>query len=283
MFYLFLAIIFSAIIPILMQYANQNKVKDEVVLTFNYLIAFLFSLFLSLFSVDRYHYFLDNSKELLYLILIGIVAGGCYYAAFYFYQKAVRENGVALAIAIGKMGIIIPMLLSLILWKNIPSSIQFLGILLSLTAIAIININLKEIKGHKIRKSLLYFFVIGGLGDFFNKLFEVVVGSFAADLFLLVVFTSALLFSLKNTLKVKRLNKKSILFGMAVGIPNMLTALFFIKSLASINATVAFPLYSGGAIMLSMLWSLLFFREKLKSKEIIGIVMILVSLILVNF
>jgi len=42
-------------------------------------------------------------------------------------------------------------------------------------------------------------------------------------------------------------------------------------------------MYSGGAIMLSMLWSMFAFGEKLKMKEIAGIIMILLALVLINF
>ena len=282
MFNLSLAIIFSAMIPVLMKYAHQQGLEEEVILTFNYLIAIIFSGFFTFFGIDKYRYFLTHFQTLALLIVIGIIAGIFYFGAFYFYQKAVKENGVALAIAIGKMGIVIPMLLSLILWKNLPNVFQFWGIVLSLLAIAIININPKAMHNVKIKKSLLYFFIIGGLGDFFNKLFEVAVGSFATDLFLLVVFTAALIASLPNTLKLKKLKPKAIAYGLAVGIPNMLTALFFIRALGEINATVAFPLYSGGAIMLSMIWSLIFFAEKLKFKEGLGILMILIALVLIN-
>ena len=193
-----------------------------------------------------------------------------------------KDNGVSLSVAVGKMGIIIPMLLSLFLWKEMPVIIQWIGIIISIFAIGIINISPKDFKGAKFNTSLLLFFVIGGLGDFFNKLFQVSVGSAYTDLFLAVVFGAALVASLFMTIKHNNITKMSILFGIMVGLPNMLTAFYLIKALSKMNATVVFPMYSGGAIMLSMIWSMFAFGEKLRLKEIVGIIMILLALVLTN-
>lgn len=280
---LILAIIFSAMIPVLLKYAHKRDLADEVILTFNYVIALIFSLILMLLKIDSYKILLHQNNNLTALITIGLLTGLAYYGAFYFYQKSVKDNGVSLSIAVGKMGIIIPMLLSLFLWKEIPEIIQWIGIIISMVAIGVINISPKDFKGSKFKTSLLLFFVIGGLGDFFNKLFQVSVGSVYKDLFLAVVFGAALFASIFMTIKHKNITKMSILFGIMVGIPNMLTAFYLIKALSKMNATVVFPMYSGGAIMLSMLWSMFAFGEKLKLKEIVGIVMIILALVLINF
>jgi drug/metabolite transporter (DMT)-like permease len=282
MFDLLLAIIFSAMIPVLMKYAHNRNLADEVILTFNYLIALSVSIIFTLLKQENYIDLFSDSKSIIILIAVGIVTGLMYYNAFYFYQKSVRDNGVSLSIAVGKMGIVIPMILSLILWHEIPTQLQWVGILMSMVAIGIINIKPKEFKGVQIKTSLLMFFIIGGLGDFFNKLFEVNVGAQYTDLFLVMVFGTALIASLYNTIKLKNITKLSVVYGVAVGIPNMLTAFFLISALGMMNATVVFPLYSGGAIMLSMLWSMFAFSEKLKRKDVVSIAMIFIALILIN-
>lgn len=282
MFDLILAIIFSAMIPIILKIAHRKYLNDEVILTFNYVVATIISLVFFVVKYSEYQGILHRSNSLIQLIIIGIITGCFYYGAFYFYQKSVKDNGVSLSIAVGKMGIIIPMLLSLILWKEFPTIIQWIGISVSVIAIGIINIKPKDFKHLDFKTSLLLFFIIGGLGDFSNKLFEVVVGSNAKELFLVIVFLSAFLASLYKTIKNNSITKKSIAFGFFVGIPNMLTAYFLIKALGVMNATVVFPLYSGGAIMLSMLWSLLAFKERLMAKDYVGILLIITALVLIN-
>lgn len=233
-------------------------------------------------KLEKYIDLFSNLKSIIILLAVGIVTGLMFYYAFYFYQKSVRDNGVSLSIAVGKMGIVIPMILSLILWHEIPAPLQWVGILMSMVAIGIINIKSNDFKGAKIKTSLLMFFIIGGLGDFFNKLFEVYVGAQYTDLFLVVVFSTALIASIDNTIKHKNITKQSVVYGFVVGIPNMLTAFFLISALGMMNATVVFPIYSGGVIMLSMLWSMFAFSEKLKQKDVVSIAMIFIALILIN-
>lgn len=282
MFDLLLAIIFSAMIPVLMKYAHKKNLADEVILTFNYLIAITVSLLFTFRKLDVYTGLFSDSKSLLILLSVGVLTGLMYYFAFYFYQKSVRDNGVSISIAVGKMGIVIPMILSLILWREMPEALQWLGIALSMIAIIIINVKQSDFKGAQIKTSLLLFFIIGGLGDFFNKLFEVNVGAQYSDLFLVVVFATALLSSLYSTIKQKNISKLSIVYGIAVGVPNMLTAFFLISALSMMNATVVFPLYSGGAIMISMIWSMFAFNEQLKAKDAFAVALIFIALILIN-
>ena len=47
---LILAIIFSAMIPVLLKYAHRRGLADEVILSFNYVIALIFSLGLMMFK-----------------------------------------------------------------------------------------------------------------------------------------------------------------------------------------------------------------------------------------
>jgi len=50
-----------------------------------------------------------------------------------------------------------------------------------------------------------------------------------------------------------------------------------------LKAAFAFPLGCGGAIMLSMVWRLFAFGERLMKKEIAGLAFILIALVLINF
>lgn len=279
---LLIAVVFSAMIPIILKYAHKRALAEEVILSCNYMVASLVSLCFVLLEPKGWLNEIESSQMFL-LILIGIVVGLLFYGAFYFYQKSVRDNGVSISIAVGKMGIVIPMFLSLVLWKEIPSPIQWLGIVLSLGAILLINVNKNSIKGSRIRISLILFFLIGGMGDFGNKFFEMTVGVDYSSLFLLVVFISAFVASMFETLKKASVDKLSVVYGMAVGIPNMLTAYFLIRALALMKAAVVFPLYSGGAIVISMIYSLIVLKEKLLKKEILAIGIILIALIMVQW
>ncbi len=281
MIYLFIAIITSAMIPIMMKHAHRYAIDDAVILTFNYVLATLMSFIFLMRHLSDYHSFFQTGPLLITLIL-GVFQGLLFYGAFYFYQRSVRENGIAVSIAAGKMGILIPMFLSFVLWHEIPTSLQWVAIVVSLFAIGLISIKPSSIEKVPLNTSLILFFLIGGFGDFSNKLFETTIGSEYADFFLTIVFASALLFSSINTFRHGRITRTGIAFGFMTGLPNMLTALFFILALSHINALVAFPSYSGGAIMISSLYGLIIFKERLSAKNLVGILLILGSLVLIN-
>jgi len=97
----------------LLKYAHKQNLADEVILTFNYVIALIFRLSVMIININSYKVLLRQGNDIITLIMIGLLTGLAYYGAFYFYQKSVKDNGVFLSIAVGKMGIIIPMLLSL--------------------------------------------------------------------------------------------------------------------------------------------------------------------------
>ena len=279
---LILAILFSAIIPILLNYAHRNRLSDEVVLTFNYTLAVIISFIMTMTNRSTYGLLFEDSLQVIILTVIGIITGLMFYGSFYYYQKSVKDHGVALSIAVGKMGVILPLLLSLVIWKELPTPNQWLGILISIIAIGLISIHPSKFQHSPLKISLLFFLIMNGLGDFFNNLFESTVGASYKDLFLCVVFGCALLASSIPTIKQKQINGKSVFFGFAIGLPNMLTTYFFINALSQLKDAVVFPLYSGGAIFLTSLWGILVFHERLKIKEAIGMIFILIALILIN-
>ena len=71
-------------------------------------------------------------------------------------------------------------------------------------------------------------------------------------------------------------------FGVLLGVPNFLSSLFLLKALASVPGVIAFPSYSVATILVVAMAGLLFFREKLARKQIIGAVLICIALVLLN-
>ncbi|WP_066496821.1 SMR family transporter [Abyssisolibacter fermentans] len=288
MTYLLLAIICSAIIPNIFRFGEQHDINQPVVITVNYAFASLILLITLLFS-GLGQYIMDlgkisiNEHSVFLAIIIGIITGIFYYGGFYYYQKSVFMSGPSIATAFGKIGIIIPMILSIIIWKEVPNIIQWFGVVISLGAILIMAINLKEIKLNDIHVVLIFLFLFTGLGSFTNKVFQKYCMIQHNQIFLWVLFTTALVISLKETRMVKEKKKWDYYIGMMVGIPNILSSYFLIQALNNLTAVVVFPLLSGGTIIGASLISAVVFKERLKSKEYIGIGMMIVAVMLINY
>lgn len=216
-------------------------------------------------------------------IAIGIPAGLVFFLAFIFYQLSVRNSGVGLAGAFAKLGILVPMALSLVIWLEIPRSIQWVGMALAVGSIVLVNV--KSLRGwtRSIRPALLMLFLLGGLAEFSNKIFQKYGDVDYRLIFLLSTFGVALLFSLGTTLA-KRLpvQSRDVVTGLAVGVPNLFSSFFLIQALDQLKAAVVFPVFAAGTIVVINVLGLLFFGERLSRREQAAVAMTIVALVLIN-
>ena len=294
----------SASIAMILKFSETKNFNRYAVTSMNYVVAFSISLALSSlgsseglsfsipvmlkefssFSVAK----LSVPGSFTWAILIGLIGGVLYFLGFIFIQKSIKINGVGITGAVSKIGILIPMLLSLFLWKEIPNTIQTLGIVVAISAIVLINISFKDIKNLKgFNYIIILLFFIAGFAEFSNKIFEKYAIQEHKSFYLFTVFFSAfwisLFFTIKQFRKGVKITKSDIFTGILVGIPNMFASYFLIMSFEYYKATVAFPIYSSGSILLISIGGVVLFRERLKIKEVVAIFMIIAAVVLMGF
>lgn len=303
MFYLMLAILCSSSIALIFKYSESKNINRYALATSNYFIAFVLSLIMSLmrefpiiekpsiegFNSEFNKIVLNNegifsaSSSLVWAALCGIIFGFFFFFSFIYYQKSIKDNGAGISSAFYKMGILIPMIFSVVLWKEIPTTLQWFGILLSLFSIMLVNISFDKDNPTKINISLLLLFFLGGMTDFSNKIFQKYAILDYKSIFLFFVFFTAFIISLICTTKDgKKITKKDLLTGAAVGIPNLFASFFLILSLNTLNTSVVYPVFSAGTIVIVNILSFVIFREKLMLKQKISIAITIVSLIIIN-
>ena len=218
-------------------------------------------------------------------VIVGISAGILYYLGFIYLQKAVKESGVSLAGSFSRMGILVPMVLSVLLFRELPSSLQWVGICLALFSILLANIDLSRPAGFLsgFQPVLIMLFMIVGLAEFSNKVFQKYGVLEAKSLFLFFVFTTALLISIWKTIrKGERPKFSNIITGFVVGVPNFFASFFLILALSRLQTAVVFPLYSALTIVLISLSGWILFGEKLKKRERFAVTLTVAALVLVN-
>jgi drug/metabolite transporter (DMT)-like permease len=289
MFTLFLAILSSATIALLFKISEGGQFNRYRVTSANYFAAFLTSLFFYL--TEAHTQPLDQrimTLDWLSVLGIGIPAGICFFLSFVFYQISVKDNGASLSAMFGKLGILLPMFISVILWHEMPTIVQTIGILIAIVAMLLVNYQPKALDYLTERtgkSSLILLFATGGMAEFSNKLFQKFGYPEDKNFFLFVVFFVAFLcssiFSVFSTQQSLRSLKHDILMGFAVGIPNLLSSYFLINALEVVPATIAFPAYSSGSIVLVTIGSVLFFKEKFSRRSFIGLTLTLFALLLI--
>jgi len=302
MIHLLLAIICSTSIALILKHGEEKNHSRYVILSMNYIMATVISLSLviskDLFksfsgaSIDNLlrqleighggaEGFLSPQGTALWALLIGIPTGVLYFLGFYYYQRSVRESGVGMAGSYAKMGILVPMILSMLFWREFPGGLQWVGMILALSAIAMVNLNVgsKNIFS-SIKPVLLLLFLACGISEFTNKLYQRYGMLEMKDLFLFFLFATALLISVFKVRRKPRRNE--ILTGLTVGIPNFFASFFLINALARIPASVVFPSYSAGSIALICIGGRVLFGERLSRRELTAVITAMVALLLIN-
>ena len=226
------------------------------VTSFNYLAASLVSIIIigssdqricllpSIFTMEELSSIILLPTEItgpggsnLWALIVGVPAGVFFFLAFIYYQKGIRENGAGLAGAFSKIGILIPMSVSIVLWNEIPTLIQSIGIALSLISILLVNLSPEKLSFDKLRLTLLGLFLFSGLAEFSNKVFQKYGLIEDKLVFLFFVFFTAFLISAAFLFwRKKRPAPQEIVTGMVVGLPNLFCSYFVILALDQIKA-----------------------------------------------
>jgi drug/metabolite transporter (DMT)-like permease len=304
MTYLLLTILCSSAIGLSFKYSEKRNLHRYYVTTANYVVASGIGLVLSLKNgliipegrlsissfvdeltrvVSQNTGVLSPANSWIWAAAVGILTGYFFLYAFIFYQKSIGENGIALSAMSSRLGVLIPMFVSILLWNEIPDSLQIVGIVLAIVSIVLINLNFNGSGEVRLRFSLIMLFFYAGFGIFCNKLFQKYALLSHKNLFLFFVFTTALVISL-NLLRKKKMEGgfKDIAVGFVVGAFNLFTNFFMILALSELKASVVFPITSAGAIITMTLGGWLLFGEKIRKKDFIAICMTLVALVLIN-
>jgi multidrug transporter EmrE-like cation transporter len=302
MIFLLSAIFCSTAIALILKLGEERNYSRHVILSMNYIMATAISIWLvfrkELFksfseaTISGFLHqlktgysgtdgFLSAQNTAIWSLLIGIPAGVLYYLSFLFYQRSVKASGVGMAGSYAKMGILVPMILSMVFWKEFPGGLQWAGMFLAIAAIAMVNFRFGEKKVYAAMKpALLLLFISCGMAEFSNKLFQRFGMLQMKDLFLFLVFATALLISILSVRGKPR--KSEVLTGLVVGIPNFFASFFLINALSALPASVVFPSYSAGSIALICIGGRVFFNEKLTRKEVASILTTMTALLLIN-
>ena len=277
MIFLILAICSSAMVAIMMRIAQPRVNYPTGLLASNYIVCSLMALVLSRPELP------EISRTVLGLPAgLGVINGVLYLGSFMLMQWNTRHNGVVLSSVFMKLGILVPTVLSVVWFQEMPTAVQIIGFFLALTAIVILNYQ----KGTKLSRrswGLMLMLVAGGMGDGMSKVYEEYGNPGFQNIFLFFTFFAALLLCLGLVAhKKEKLGIKELLYGAALGIPNFLSSLFLLNALRSVPAVIAFPTFSVAVILVVAAAGILFFRERLQRRQVFGGLLICIALVLLN-
>lgn len=270
MLYLLLSILSAVAIANLLQLFQRDKNSSILlILLSNYFIASLFSIVVNKTPL---------SQSSPFTIIMGIAVGALYFINFLTYNKNIRENGISISVGVMRMSLVIPILLSLFLFRESISLFNYFGIAVILISFGFMG---------KVSKSthlwlLVFLFVVTGISESGMKIFKQYSGN-SEELYLFFLFGSAFILNLGAVIAKKtKIHYRSLLYGLLLGIPNQLTSLFFMKSLDTVPAAIAYPLLGSSVVLFSIISDVLIWRSKFTIKQRLIFLLIVIGIVLIN-
>ena len=277
MIYLLLAIVSSAMIAVIMRVSSRRVRGDISMLAVNYLTCLLLGAWYAGFPLLPV-----RSPGFPVTVGMGAVNGILYLAGFVLLQYNTGKSGVVLSSVFIKLGLLVPMVLSVFLFGEMPSTMQCVGFVLAVGAIILINYE-KGISFSGFRLPLVLMLLAGGCGDAMSKVFEVYGPETHGDLFLFYTFVSAFLLCVVLIFRKKeRPDRYALLFGALVGIPNFFSAKFLLMALGKLPGVIVYPTYSVATILVVTLAGVCLFKERLRRSQWLALSVILAALVMLN-
>ena len=139
MLYLLLAILSSAMVSIVMRLSSDRISGNLSMLSMNYLMCMVVAAFYTGFDS-----LLPDSPHLPQTLGMGAIHGLLYLSSFVLLQLNVKKNGVVMSSTFMKLGLLVPMIVSICFFGEVPNWMQIIGFLFAITAILLINLQKDE-------------------------------------------------------------------------------------------------------------------------------------------
>ena len=278
MLFLLLALLSSSVLAIVLKYLNSNYAYG--VYFINYVTCALLA-----FATMQPKSLYNGDVAPLWL---GAIAGFFYLASLAANGYSIHKNGAILSSVFTRLGVLVPILLSVALFGERPTLVQVLGVVLAVAAAVVMNGLPNKEETSPAAKSiyllpLVLTLLLNGTSDSMSKIFTQLGRRQDDGLFVFYIFLFAGLFTLVLLIKERQtITRRDIFFGVLVGIPNFLSSRLLLAALTELPAFLVYPSYSVGVILVISLASFFLFRERLNRRQLGAVGMILAALVLLN-
>lgn len=220
-----------------------------------------------------------------------LILGFMFIAVFYLAALTTQKSGLSVVSVATKMSVAIPVFFGIILYNESTGWIKIIGILLALGAVYLTSLKKKE--GITIRKRNLIFpllvFFGSGIIDTTLKFLETSyvaeadVALFSSTIFAIAGIIGVFILLFQGIRGTLQLHYKNLLGGVVLGIPNFGSIYFLVLALREkgMESSTVFPLNNVAIVMISTFLGILLFREKMLTKNWIGIFLAVASILLI--
>lgn len=284
--YLLLSICASTLIFVIFKVVGKRNINTLQTIVINYFTAFTYGIL----SYDAPIIVSDIIQSKWFFGAIGL--GFLFIAIFNVMALTAQRNGLSVASVASKMSVVIPIIFGLFFYNESLGWQKALGIVLALLAVYLASYKAKTDQRFSIKTLWLPIILFLGSGtiDTSIKYIETTyladngIPIFSATIFFIAGVIGIGLLSAKAIQKQFTFDPKSIVSGVILGVVNYYSIYTLLKALNAENfeSSIIFTVNNVAIVMLTTLIGLLLFKERLLTKNWIGIGIAVLSIILVT-
>ena len=286
MIYLLISIGISSCLFVIFKLFNIYKINTLQAIVVNYLVAFTCGIHTSGLTLNFSE--VTSQPWFISALFLGIL----FVTIFNVMAVTSQRNGLSVASVASKMSVAIPIIFGFVLYSEVIGYVKIRGIILALLAVYLSttsNINACTVKG----KGFVFPFLLflgSGIIDTVLKYTEAkfvsaaTIPAFSITTFLFAFIFGCLFLSVQIFQGRFQFQLKSILGGILLGVPNYYSIVYLLKALQTegLESAVAFTINNVGIVVLTTIFGLLLFKEKLTTKNWMGMVLAVISILLVG-
>lgn len=302
------AVVCSVAIGVIFKHAGRRQIDRTALLTVNYAAAVAVALILLAMGGRSIREGLTLSGELL---VLGGGTGALLIAGFFALSWATEVAGMSLAIGVMRVSVVIPFLASWLVWEEVPTLAQGVGMVLAAGAFVLLAHKRSAPKAMTVSGSpkipesttplphppsidwytagvLALTFCLGGAVDVSMKTFEEGFGAGNSRvLFLLLAFGMA--FLVGAVVVVRRFVKRGVWpraatvgWGLLLGIVNYGSLEFLLRAIEALPGPFVFPANNIAIMTLAALIGVTVWDERLSQANLLGLGLASVALLLLG-
>lgn len=197
--------------------------------------------------------------------------------------KALSMGPMALTSVIASFSLIIPFLFGIVFWNESLTLLTFIGIILLLISVLLINIKKESGFSGKWLFYALITLLTNGVCSVIQKMHQIKFPSlYKTEFMFWALLWVSIILLVKYKTKDKHTELKFSLLGTVSGIANCLANYIVLYLSATENASVLFPIVAIANIITVWVIGILFFKERLRALQAIGLVTGVVSVVLLK-
>lgn len=218
--------------------------------------------------------------------ILACITGAFFAFNFYLFFLSVQRIGISISNSITRLSISIPTLGSIVIFGEHLNLLSGIGLALTAVSLPLATPKKQKHASEKIAHSwwlAVSLFLVFGIADFNFKIFSETFKNHSPQSFLTIIFFTATLCSLGMALKNKnKITLKDLLFGLGLGLLNILASYFMLLALQIVPGHLAYPLHGMGCILVSTLSGIVIWKESLTKRQGLFLIIAVTACVLLN-